>query len=1105
MKILLTYFFLFVTLCSLAQHRSNEFMQYEIPLFEDISNGRNEKRSRQIIEDSEGYIWIGTTNGIERYDGIEYIQFGKNNERNDIISALCEDPKGNRIYATISQRDELIYIDKNDYSVHYVPFATKEFKNNTITSIAPYNDSLLVFKNFKGIFLINKNNGYIKGPFNTRKASSISSPILNIKGKLYTSSTGYLEVIDERLPDTIIIRTLDTKGYKIKQLCLFNDSIIMLSVNPKISLVDDVLAQYNINDGSFKVIHKMNTFCHFMQSSTDGVWFGATARPLHFYNIIKDSIFCYDTQNTNINDNKASGLLKLRNQPILFVSSPDDGLCKVDYNCSKFNVIDLRRYSSATSGRIFSVIKDSHGDIWTWSLNGLFRRKKGTLRFEKVQTNNPKLSDQRAIYKIVEDTTPHQEALYFMKGDYVHSYSFATGKFYDLPIRLNDHISGIFFSNGLLYCVGQKGNIVIYNPRTTAITRKSYDYEQTGRIQAAHLDGDSVIWLGNDMSQIFKFNIADGKTSHQATTGMLDEHIMNITERIVDGQREIWIAAKKNGLFCYLPEKRHLSHIENCQMLRQAVVNVAIDNCNNVWASTPSGLVCQSFKDRTVHEYGSNLKLDIDYMSTVQYKTTDGTIIFGGVNHLVEFNSSETIEDNDYYPTPKIVSYQYFNATSIFYDEMTEKTIYNVTDTINVPKGVRSVRLNARILNHSLPKNNTIMWRMPSLADNWLTINTTTPIFCSVLNHGINVIELQSCDSHGKPTGNIRTLYINKEVFFYEHPAFRVLTVIMGILLFIALLIYRSNKEKQRRRMLEAEVERQSGEIIKTNEQLIISQARIEQQNTELRNHRAVLEREVADRTADLETARQKAEESSRLKSAFLANLSHEVRTPMNCIVGFSKLLVDPSCTREEQIEFAHLIQESSNGMLVLIGDLLDVSRIESGQLRVNFGDFNLMKELDDVYRMLFVERKNTNVDFELHADSELQDIILHSDKDRFRQIIINITYNAFKFTEMGHVYIHANKCYGDELKHYSYPDDMPPVEGDVVLIRIKDSGIGIPADKLDVIFEPFRKLNNNKTLYPGLGLGLNIVKNLVRLLHGQIWVTSVVGQGTTFHFFLPL
>lgn len=174
--------------------------------------------------------------------------------------------------------------------------------------------------------------------------------------------------------------------------------------------------------------------------------------------------------------------------------------------------------------------------------------------------------------------------------------------------------------------------------------------------------------------------------------------------------------------------------------------------------------------------------------------------------------------------------------------------------------------------------------------------------------------------------------------------------------------------------------------------------------------------------------------------------------------------------------------------------------------MRVNFTSFSVYKELQDVYKMLTIEKKKKKVDFLINVQPNISDVVLNSDKDRFRQIIINLVYNAFKFTDDGHVSINAKIIDVEELSRYDYPITfLRPQDDKVLLIYIEDTGIGMPEDKLDVIFEPFRKLNNNKTLYPGLGLGLNICKNLIELVGGKIWVRSIENMGTTFFFYHPI
>ncbi|MDO4461070.1 MAG: ATP-binding protein, partial [Bacteroidia bacterium] len=400
-----------------------------------------------------------------------------------------------------------------------------------------------------------------------------------------------------------------------------------------------------------------------------------------------------------------------------------------------------------------------------------------------------------------------------------------------------------------------------------------------------------------------------------------------------------------------------------------------------------------------------------------------------------------------------------------------------------------------------------VEWRREG-EESWKSNSILVPIVLSNLTSGWNVVEMRAIpiNTNEQVTPPSVKYYIYKEVYFYEEEWFKVLLWVLSLVIVISLWFIRYRMHSLQKLRLESEIARQTEELDLTCARLIIAQDRVEKQNRNLRQLTDSLETQVKERTAELEREKARIEEASNLKSAFLANLSHEVRTPMNCIVGFSKLLCDPSCTKEEYAEFAHLIRESASSLLALLGDLLDVSRIETGQMRITLSSFPVLKDLQDIYKMLSIEKKNSKVEFILNTTSEMSDVVIHSDRDRFKQILINLVYNAFKFTEKGHVTISASVVDRADLRQYDYPKtlQMPDVKR-LLLITVEDTGIGMPEDKIDIIFEPFRKLNNNKTLYPGLGLGLNICKNLIQILGGQIWVKSSLNFGSTFLFYLPI
>ena len=230
----------------------------------------------------------------------------------------------------------------------------------------------------------------------------------------------------------------------------------------------------------------------------------------------------------------------------------------------------------------------------------------------------------------------------------------------------------------------------------------------------------------------------------------------------------------------------------------------------------------------------------------------------------------------------------------------------------------------------------------------------------------------------------------------------------------------------------------------------------------------------------ELEAARIKAEESDRLKSAFLANMSHEIRTPLNAIVGFSKLVIDAECTNEKE-QYAEIIERNSEILLNLFNDILDLSEMEAGALeftREKVSLYHVCLEEYDSHR-LKVSRGVT-----LILDNVDEKLCVMGDRMRITQVLMNLLSNAVKFTPTGEI-------------HFGYQ-----LRGNIVQFYVKDTGIGIPANRVAKIFERFGKINN---FAQGTGLGLTVSRMLVERMGGRIWVRSGEGIGTTFFFTLPL
>jgi len=243
---------------------------------------------------------------------------------------------------------------------------------------------------------------------------------------------------------------------------------------------------------------------------------------------------------------------------------------------------------------------------------------------------------------------------------------------------------------------------------------------------------------------------------------------------------------------------------------------------------------------------------------------------------------------------------------------------------------------------------------------------------------------------------------------------------------------------------------------------------------------------------ADLIKSKEKAEESDRLKTAFLQNMSHEIRTPMNAIIGFSSLMVENYDNKAVLEQYSEIISQRCNDLLFIINDILDISKIESGQVNVNYQECNI-NELFDVIGNYFKEQQKRlgkqHIAFGLNVFNGSEKTVFITDAVRLRQILINLISNSFKFTDVGKIEAGCQRGVNNDL-----------------LFFVSDTGMGIPADKHSFVFERFTQLNMGpERISSGNGLGLSIVKGLVELLGGKIWIESEVNKGTTFYFSMPL
>ncbi len=265
----------------------------------------------------------------------------------------------------------------------------------------------------------------------------------------------------------------------------------------------------------------------------------------------------------------------------------------------------------------------------------------------------------------------------------------------------------------------------------------------------------------------------------------------------------------------------------------------------------------------------------------------------------------------------------------------------------------------------------------------------------------------------------------------------------------------------------------------------------IRERDEHLAEHRRQLQEQVAERTRKLEEAAREAEHSSRAKGDFLARMSHEIRTPMNGVVGMAELLQNTALD-QRQLRMLQTMRRSADALLEIINDILDFSKIEAGRLQVVSEDFGLVELVEEVCELLAAKAQERGLELVCDVDGSLPSFA-SGDPIRLRQVIVNLLGNAIKYTGQGHVVVRARNV----------------AEGNAPLrlrVEVEDTGLGIPEEEIDSVFEAFTQVDSFETRkHGGTGLGLAITRQLVGILGGEVGVTSKVGQGSTFWFELPL
>lgn len=646
-------------------------------------------------------------------------------------------------------------------------------------------------------------------------------------------------------------------------------------------------------------------------------------------------------------------------------------------------------------------------------------------------------------------------------------------------------------------------------------------------------DTNGNLWIATQNNGLFIYSKLTSSLMHYSTlalrsSGLRAENIQCIVE---DSKQRVWLGTVGGGLQLFNPADStfHAYGIED-GLPSLSVYGIVEDAEGNLWVSTSNGIARIILSGSDSKPNLSVTAFDVqDGLQSNQFTRgaflgdTQGRLYFGGVNGFNVFHP-QSIWVNTSPPPVHITGFLLFNQmVSPGQEDSPLSNHILETESITLKHYHSVLTIKFIALNYINSQKNQYAYYLEPFEKDWNYVGTRREATYTNLKPGSYTFRVKASNNDGVWNQQGSQLRIIILAPWWQTLWFRITLAI--ILTGVLFLVYhlRMRFLTRQKEQLQREVGLRTRELDQANIALIYKQQEIVQQNEEIasqyeeiqaqketveeRNraleevneqlncYRNNLEIIVEKRTAELALAKSRAEESDMLKTAFLTNISHEIRTPLNAIIGFSDIICTMEHEEGERKNLREIIKHNSEYLLQMIDDIIDISRIETGQIVINKKSTPLAEVLDAVGRyqsddLLGVYRADRGeIAFSVALPDELRGVEIHTDSKRLIQVLSHLIDNAYKYTKRGSIQVGCFQLAENELVFF-----------------VKDTGIGIQPQNIVKVFHPFTKIQvEDSTLQRGLGIGLALVKPIVELLGGRIWVESEFGSGSTFYFNHPL
>lgn len=1049
----------------------------------NINDGLSQNAVFAILQDSKGFMWFGTKDGLNRYDGYSFIVYQHNpfdttSISDNYITSLFEDSRGYIWVGTLN--GGLNCFERETETFHHIRYSSNISKTKNTGEIKS-----LVEDSKGNIWIGTRGEGVFKLSFNKKNSFDVTY-------KQFVSQSDKPESLSNNIVSTLFIDSnevlwvgtldgldkFDFENEKFTQYQIhtrnpkapanfFDNTVYSIHESSKGKLWLGTLSglvKFDKQTGSYKLFpnqydvfrYGWGSIMQIVEDDFKKLWLATPGMLMRFNpNTYSYDYFKNDPLNSNsISYNSISSLF-IDKTGILWIGTSGMGLNLYDPKSNRFSTLSREEdiNSRITGFSVRSILEEDSTYVWM-STDVLYRwnRRTGEIKSYETDSNRPNDFGNTGAWSIIKSHdgkiwTATNEGVYSYdpSNEQVRQYKFNDADKSGLPQKeiyavFEDHQKNIWVATESFFCRlinHDKG--VFQNYRY----QESLPYSQRAR-PVVYQDKKEIFWLGTKDGLIrFDYHTKEFKTFKSDPNNPLslnNNYIKSICADPIQPDKILWVGTSGGGLNCFNIEKESVTHFTESDGLPNNVVyGILPDRKGNLWLSTNKGLSKFNLQNKKFRNYDVRDGLQSNEFNTgAHYVSKSGEMFFGGINGLNYFYP-ERVKDNQFKPELVFTDFK-VHQRSVSYktkQSILQKTI-SESEKIFLSHSDNVITFEFAALDYSAPEKNHYAYKLKNFNEAWIQSGTSRTATYTNLPAGEYVFHVKGSnnDRIWNEEGISITIIV-KPPWWGTWWAY----ILYGVLLLAILYLIRRYELTRIR---------------------LKNQLKVEKVET------------VTLRKLD------------KLKSRFFTNISHEFRTPLTLILGQVESVMSSDIEVKEKGKL-QVANRNARRLLDLINQLLDISKIEAGSMVIKAEQHNLVSYLKSLFYSFesLAELQKITLKFE----SELENIPVKFDPDKMEKVFYNLVSNAFKFT---------------------------PAEGEIkvslkiieslVEIRVQDSGSGIPADRLSHIFDRFYQADSSNTReHEGTGIGLALTKELVELHKGNISVESKVNEGAAFVINLPL